>query len=122
MAVGDLFQLQPVRQAHVFDLPSDAYAKLYGSLWQENFQLMELTQMMHQKDDLAFAELLGRVRTASCTDQDIKRPKIREIHRDNPTYPSDSLHVIKTNAQVCVQWSLLNYSNTFHLIIISLSF
>ncbi len=101
LAVGDLFQLQPVRQAHVFDLPSDAYAKLYGSLWQENFQLMELTEIMRQKDDLAFAELLGRVRTASCNDQDIKTLKTREIHRDDPAYPSDALHVFKTNAQVC---------------------
>ncbi len=43
LAIGDLFQLQKVPQAHMFDLPSDAYAKFYGSLCQENFQLVELT-------------------------------------------------------------------------------
>ncbi len=56
---------------------------------------------MRHKDDLAFAELLGTVRTASCTDQDIKTLKIREIYHDNPAYLSDVLHVFKTNAQVC---------------------
>ncbi len=102
LAVGDLFQLQPVRQGHVFDLPSDAYAKLYGSLWQENFQLFELTQTMRQRDDMAFAELLGRVRTASCTAEDIATLKSREILPSDPNYPAQALHVFKTNAEVDV--------------------
>ncbi len=100
LAVGDLFQLQPVRQGHVFDLPSDPYARLYGSLWQEHFQLFELTQTMRQRDDVAFAELLGRVRTASCTKDDIATLKSREILPTHPNYPTQALHVFKTNAQV----------------------
>ena len=57
--------------------------------------------MMRQKDDLAFAQLLGRVRTASCTEQDVQILKSREIHHGDPAYPADALHVFKTNAQVC---------------------
>ena len=30
LAVGDLYQLQPVGQTHVFGLPSDDFAKLHG--------------------------------------------------------------------------------------------
>lgn len=58
LAVGDLFQLQPVGQNHVFATPSDSYARLHGSLWEENIQMLELTESMRQKDDRQFAQLL----------------------------------------------------------------
>ncbi|KAK4320893.1 hypothetical protein Pmani_008266 [Petrolisthes manimaculis] len=48
LAVGDLFQLQPVGQNHVFGLPSDSYAILHGSRCEENFGFMELTKSMRQ--------------------------------------------------------------------------
>ncbi|KAI8512099.1 hypothetical protein Bbelb_111990 [Branchiostoma belcheri] len=100
LAVGDLFQLQPVGQNHVFALPSDSYAKLHGSLWEENFRLMELTESMRQKEDQNFANLLTRVRTASCTEEDINLLKSRVITRTDPSYPSEALHVFKTNKEV----------------------
>jgi len=100
LAVGDLYQLQPVGQNHAFALPSDIYAKLHGSLWEENFRMMELTQSMRQKDDNDFAELLMRVRKAPCTAADINTLKSREITKDSPLYPKDALHVFKTNKEV----------------------
>ncbi|KAI8500028.1 hypothetical protein Bbelb_223450 [Branchiostoma belcheri] len=100
LAVGDLFQLQPVGQNHVFGLPSDSYAKLHGSLWEENFHMMELTESMRQKEDQNFANLLMRVRTASCTEDDIHLLKSRVISRTDPSYPSEALHVFKTNREV----------------------
>ncbi|XP_078692147.1 uncharacterized protein LOC144922342 [Branchiostoma floridae x Branchiostoma belcheri] len=100
LAVGDLFQLQPVGQNHVFGLPSDSYAKLHGSLWEENFHMMELTESMRQKEDQNFANLLMRVRTASCTEDDIHLLKSRVISRTDPSYPSKALHVFKTNREV----------------------
>ena len=57
LAVGDLLQLQPVQQKHVFGLPSDIYARLHGSLWEENFNIMELTESMRKNDDQIFALL-----------------------------------------------------------------
>ena len=100
LAVGDLYQLQPVGQNHIFSLPSDHYAKLHGSLWEENFQLIELTESMRQREDLQFAELLMRVRTASCTEEDITLLKSREVSVTDPQYPQHALHVFKTNREV----------------------
>ena len=39
LAVGDLYQLQPVAQPHVFGEVSDSYARLHssGSLWIDEF-------------------------------------------------------------------------------------
>ena len=73
LAVGDLYQLPPVCQLHLFDLVTDGYIRLHksGSLWRDEFTLCKLTKIMTQKDDATFAELLCRVREANCTKADI---------------------------------------------------
>ncbi len=105
LAVGDFYQLQPVGDPFIFDQIGDAYARLHqsGSLWGEEFSMMELTEIMRQKEDAEFAELLCRVRKAKCTEQDIKVLSSRSITDDDPDYPSQSLHVYSRNADVDVQ-------------------
>lgn len=61
VAVGDLYQLRPEGQ-YVFELSSNVMARIAGSVWQSNFHLVELFQIMRQKDDSNFAALLNRVR------------------------------------------------------------
>ena len=92
IAVGDLYQLRPVKQSFVFDFPDDDYAKLHDPLWYQ-FKFAELTEIMRQKDDKLFAELLNRVRTDSCTEADIKLLETRVIKDTSEDYPYDSLHV-----------------------------
>ena len=60
---------------------NDCYAQLYGSgsLWVDHFLMLELTEVMRQRGDSAFSELLCRVRTNSCTADDIEILKSREI-------------------------------------------
>ena len=77
LAVGDFYQLPPIRSATVFsNYKNDAF-NLYHP-WHV-FKMTELKQIMRQRDDLAFTELLNRVCTASHTDNDI-----RCIHRPSP--------------------------------------
>ena len=95
MAVGDLYQLQPVRQKYVFELPTEPYAKMYGRLW-DNFVLYELTTSMRQSDQ-QFADMLNRVRTATPTAQDLAVLTSR-ILPDHTSYPTEALHVFATNA------------------------
>ena len=61
---------------------------------------MELDEIMRQRGDSAFAELLCRVRTASCTSGDIVVLESRVVSPDSPDYPSEALHVYKLNADV----------------------
>ena len=86
LTIGDLYQLPPDGQAPVFSTVSDCYANLYrfGSLWVDEFQVIELNEIMRQRDDSAFCELLCRVRTAECTSDDISVLKSREILPDSP--------------------------------------
>ena len=87
LAVGDLYQLPPVGQAAMFSTVSDSYAQLYGSgsLWVDQFQMIEV---MRQRGDSPFSELLCRVRTNSCTSDDIDTLKSREISCDAVNYPT----------------------------------
>jgi DNA replication protein DnaC len=51
LAVGDLYQLRPVAQPHVFAQVGDAYARLHksGSLWLDEFKMIELNEIMRQR-------------------------------------------------------------------------
>jgi len=102
LAVGDLYKLPPVGKPMLFSKVSDSYDQLYrfGSIWQDEFQTTELDEIMRQRGDTAFAELLCRVRTATCTDEDYAVLESRVVSPDSPDYPSEALHVYRLNADV----------------------
>ena len=109
LAVGDLYQLPPVCQAPVFSSVSDSYAQLYqsGSLWVDEFQMIELDEIMRQRGDSAFCELLCRVRTAEYTDDDLAILRSRETTPLMPDYPNHALHVYRLNVDVDERNSLM---------------
>ena len=109
LAVGDLYQLPPVCQAPIFSTVNESYANLYrsGSLWVDEFQMIELNEIMRQRNDSAFGELLYRVRTAECTNDDLSVLQSREILPDSPNYPSHVLHVYRLNVDVDTRNSLM---------------
>ncbi len=82
---GDLYQLSPIMDGWVFEVlgmkPPNKKAKLQSvdplapNVWKENFTCFELTQVMRQKDDQPFCELLNRLREGNQTDDDIKMLK-----------------------------------------------
>jgi len=100
VAVGDLYQLPPVRQRPVFTLPRDPLHQLHGSVWQSNFSLIELTQNMRQRD-LAFAEILNKIRVGVCTDSDEKVlcSRLLKCDKEHPEYPIDVMHIFGTNRE-----------------------
>ena len=70
LALGDLYLLPPVGQPLLFSTVSNSYAQLYrsGSLWVDEF---EFSEIMWQCGNSTFVEMLCRVRTATCTPEDI---------------------------------------------------
>ena len=94
--------------SHMFAEVGDAYARLHksGSLWIDEFKMIELDEITRQRDDSQFAQLLCRVHTATCTDEDIKVLESRVITDDHPGYPHDALHVYARNAHVDDQTKL----------------
>ena len=70
IAVGDLYQLRPVGDFLIcLDLKEIA-SSLATNLWKEYFTMYELVDIMIQKDDLAFAQLLNRLRLNEMTEGD----------------------------------------------------
>jgi ATP-dependent exoDNAse (exonuclease V) alpha subunit len=109
----DLYQLPPVCQKFVVQSPSDEYARLCMNLW-DNFKLIELTEIMRQKDDADFAKNLNRVRDGSHTVKDINILQTRNSEGEH----HDMLHVYTTNAQVDSYnaQKLSELSGTLHLL------
>ncbi|XP_061601162.1 uncharacterized protein LOC133463585 [Cololabis saira] len=92
IAVGDFFQLPPVRGKPLYE------EDLGVNLWSSLFKVVELTEIVRQKDG-NFAALLNRVRTRSkqtaMLDSDIEILKHCETGE-----VSSALHIFPTNRQV----------------------
>ena len=98
LAVGDLFQLPPIRKKPVFENFNNDIYNLYHP-WHV-FKMVELTEIMRQKNDQAFTELLNRFRTGSQMDEDIRCIQSRTMQALNSNYLSDALHIWAENDPV----------------------
>ena len=102
ITVGDLFQLKPVFDDWIFENTKDSYGALATNIWKENFTLSELTQIMRQKDDKQFAELLNRLREGNHTTNDIQvlKQRILKLKYSEENYPIKSTHLFPENEDV----------------------
>lgn len=102
IAVGDLFQLKPVFDNWIFNNTNHGYGDLATNVWDEYFTLFELTEIMRQKDDKEFAELLNRLREGNHTQNDIEvlKERILKIKPGQENYPINTTHLFSANAQV----------------------
>ncbi|XP_024117601.2 uncharacterized protein LOC112139131 [Oryzias melastigma] len=98
LAVGDFYQLPPVRQSKPLCVPEP----LQVDMWNENFQMVTLTEIMRQKDDVSFAEMLNRIRVKEQSDEltDNDRALLRQAVTQPALCPIDALHIFATNKQV----------------------
>ena len=62
------------------------------------FKLAELTEVMRQKGDDIFIDLLNNVRAATLNDQDEKLLKSRFVQKNYVDYPTDVLHTFAENS------------------------
>ena len=100
IAVGDLYQLKPVGDFLIcLDLKMGA-SSLARNLWKELFTMYELVDIMRQKDDLAFAQLLNRLRLNEMTEEDKQTLQTRVFDRDTGDYPKDAVHLFARNFYV----------------------
>ncbi|XP_070183583.1 uncharacterized protein [Littorina saxatilis] len=100
LAVGDLFQLRPVMDRWVFQPSRGPYEALAPIVWQELFQMFELTQVMRQKDDRTFAEALNRIREGCHTKEDASLITSRVV---KSSIPDNMLHLFTSRRLVTDQ-------------------
>ena len=78
IAIGDLFQLQPVFDGYVFNaIQNSEYSILSPNLWKKYFTMYELDEIMRQRESKIFAEILNRLREGKHTADDIAKIKER---------------------------------------------
>ncbi|XP_078579125.1 uncharacterized protein LOC144863641 isoform X1 [Branchiostoma floridae x Branchiostoma japonicum] len=100
LAVGDMYQIPPVRGQSLYK-GTDII-----DLWNPIFEVVELEEIMRQKDDAAFAKLLNRMRVKKkkekLSDEDDKTLSSRVLSLDfeSDDYPKDALHIFSTKKAV----------------------
>ncbi|KAI4871520.1 hypothetical protein NFI96_008876 [Prochilodus magdalenae] len=99
LAVGDFFQLPPVGKGKALCISEDNTL----DIWRERFQIVTLTEIMRQKEDVAFAEMLNRLRvkkkSESLCDGDRNLLATRTFAK-KADCPTDVLHIFATNKEV----------------------
>ena len=98
LAVGDFYQLPPPGKAK----PLCVFEDHVLDFWQDQFQVITLTEIMRQKDDVAFAELLNRIRVKRKGEALSKpdRALLAQAMYQVEDCPKDLLHVFATNKEV----------------------
>ena len=76
IAVGDFYQLPPVRDRFVFQ-NGRGYVPASTHLWRDLFTMVELHTNMRQRNDTTYSEVLNRIRTGDHTSDDVKLLRTR---------------------------------------------
>ena len=98
IALDDLYQLPPIQRKPVFEDYKNDALNLYHP-WHV-FKMIELTEIMRQKDDQPFIEQLNRFRTGSQTNEDIQCIQSMSTCPLDDNYPTDSLLIWAENNPV----------------------
>ena len=102
LAVGDFHQLPPISPKTPLCFPRDEILK---DLWNTLFQIVELTDIMRQRDDAIFAQMLNRLRTRKKTEplkeEDKRLLESRVVSMNNDlSAPDDALYLFYLNDDV----------------------
>ncbi|XP_068069853.1 uncharacterized protein [Danio rerio] len=116
IVVGDFYQLPPPGKAK----PLCVYEEDVLDFWKDHFQIVTLTEIMRQKEDLAFAQLLNRLRVKRKSDalKEEDRALLLQAVRNPQDCPRDALHIFATNKEVHSHNS--NTVNALHADIITI--
>ncbi|CAF4566213.1 unnamed protein product [Rotaria sp. Silwood2] len=99
IVLGDFNQLRPVGDKYIFQFNNSYNALVDNPLW-SLFELFELTEIMRQKDDKAFAIALSNIAKGMMTLEDINLLKPRIVSNENLETMGDAIRVFRSNAEV----------------------
>ncbi|XP_061175632.1 uncharacterized protein LOC133184560 [Saccostrea echinata] len=99
IAVGDFYQLPPVRTKRSDKLYVNDPSNPVNQLWNDLFTIVELDEIMRQREDSLFAELLNRLRVKKGNETLLQCDKesLQKCIRDGPR---EALHIFSTNEEI----------------------
>ena len=77
IAVGDFYQLPPVRDRFVFQ-NGRGHVPASTHLWRDLFKMVEFNTSMRQRKDTTYSEVLNHIRTGDHTTEDIQLLQTRQ--------------------------------------------
>ena len=86
IAVGDLYQFKPVTGDWIFNDMTHGASNLSTNKWKDHFKIFELNEIMRQKDDKEFAEMLNRLRVDALTNEDKMKLEKCKVSKDQDNY------------------------------------
>ena len=98
LAFGDFYQLPPINTRPVYGEYKDLLLNI-APLWRL-FRMGELTEVMRQKGDFIFIDLLNKVRAGNIDSNDENLLKSKFIMKDDSRYPTDAIHIWAENNPV----------------------
>ena len=72
IAIGDFYQMKPVMDGYIFKNSGKCYTDLARNVCCDNFKIYSLTEIMHQKEEKKFCEILNHLHKGQCTEEDNK--------------------------------------------------
>ncbi|XP_066927647.1 ATP-dependent DNA helicase pif1-like [Clytia hemisphaerica] len=95
---GDFYQLPPIKGGTIFSLFPDALLNI-DHCWR-HFKIAELTEVMRQRGDQVFIDILNNIRIGVVDENNIDILKERIVNKDHPEYPKDAVHLWAENQPV----------------------
>ena len=86
MAIGDFYQMKPVMDGYIFKNSGKCYTALAPNVWSDNFNIYSLVEIMHQKEEKKFCEILNRLHKVQCTEEDNRIFESQIVKKYSPEY------------------------------------
>ena len=87
------------------------YIALAPNVWCNNFKIHSLTEIMYQKEEKKFCEILNHLRKGQCTEEDNKVFESRIVKKDSQDYNYSARHIFpfanaveQHNRNIFVKW------------------
>ncbi|XP_063435688.1 uncharacterized protein LOC134716608 [Mytilus trossulus] len=99
IAVGDFYQLPPVKSKRSDKLYVNDPSNPLNYLWNDLFSVVELDEVMRQREDSLFAQLLNRLRVKQ-NNYPLKSSDQEMLKECIDSGPDEALHIYATNNEI----------------------
>ncbi|KAG8171564.1 hypothetical protein JTE90_026094 [Oedothorax gibbosus] len=92
MQFGDLRQLPPVKDSAIYKIPKSAGLRVFSeNLW-HRVEFYKLTEIMRQKDDQPYANLLNNMASGKMTDEEVTFMQSKQVQWKDVPYEATLLY------------------------------
>ena len=85
--------MKPVMDDYIFKNSGKHYTALAPNVWCDNFKIYSLTEILHQKEEMKFCEILNHLCKAQCTEEDNRVFESCIVKKDSEDYNFGARHI-----------------------------